>query len=500
MAQPLITLDNVTVRLRDRWYLRNTNWEIKQGEHWAVSGPNGSGKTTLAQTLAGRIPVVRGTVHRHFMVSEGLEKSILSVSSEERSELNRQEGVLDQARHFSGKIFDETLGHELFRPFLQDGDSAAVKRMEAACSDLDIQEMLVRPLHSLSTGELSKLLVARAVVSPPVFLILDEPFDGLDPSSRKQMEGVLAGLMARKVHLLLITHRIDEIFPGLTHVLLMNNGAIAARGKKSEVLQDGKMHSLFQETASLEQSGIPLIGGEWRHDASSAASALIEMEQVRVHYGPVQVLDQISWTMHAGENWAITGPNGSGKSTLLNLISGDELQAYANSIRVFGKKRGSGESVWDIKQKIGTVSHSLFTRYQKNLSVFETVCSGFFDSIGLYRNCTPGQKATAREWIRLLGIEALLECPFQHLSQGQRALALITRAMVKSPLLLLLDEPCAGLDWSNRQRVLELIELIGSRTATHIIYVTHHQEELVPCITHQLQLESGRAASAGPVS
>lgn len=498
MAQPLISLDNVTVRLRDRWYLRNTNWEILPGQHWAVLGPNGSGKTTLARTVAGRLPVVKGAVRRHFQTPEDLEHSILMVSSEERTEVHRQEGVLDQARHFSGKIFDTTPAHAMLRPYLQGDHVDSRKALETAGRELGIEALLSRPLLSLSTGEMSKLLLARAVAAPPALLILDEPFDGLDMTSRKQMEAILSRLMARRVHILFITHRVEEIFSDLTHVLLMQDGSIAARGEKSEILHNGRLGALYRPKAPKDKTELSLTKTAGQQKDLPAGSPVIEMERVRVRYGPVQVLEGVTWRMHRGENWAITGPNGAGKSTLLQLITGDELQVYANSIRLFGKQRGSGESIWALRQNIGTVSHSLLSRYHKPVSVFETVCSGFFDSVGLYKSCTPEQKAAARHWIHRLGIEDLQDCPLPHLSKGQRALVLITRAMVKSPLLLLLDEPCAGLDAGTRQQVLDLVEWIGSSTATDLIYVTHYQQELVPCITHKLQLKSGRTVAAGP--
>ena len=184
--------------------------------------------------------------------------------------------------------------------------------------------------------------------------------------------------------------------------------------------------------------------------------------------------------MRRGENWAVLGPNGSEKTTLISLIYADNLQAYANDIRLFRKRRGSGESIWEIKQCIGHVS--------SHLQVFDVVVSGFFDSTGLYRRPTEAQQAAAREWIQRLGITDLRDRIFSQLSYGERRLVIIVQALVKNPELLALDEPCQGLDPANRRRVLSMVDRIGFDTPTQILYVTHHQDEMPICITNVLRL------------
>ena len=216
------------------------------------------------------------------------------------------------------------------------------------------------------------------------------------------------------------------------------------------------------------------------------------MRNIHVAYGEHVVLDGLNWTVRRGEHWAVVGPNGSGKSTLLSLITGDNLQVYANEVYLFGKRRGEGESIWDIRRRIGVVSPELQLRYRKPVSVREVVLSGFFDSIGLYRRPDPEQEAIADRWLEILGMAERAERPFTRLSYGEKRLALIVRAMVKSPELLILDEPCQGLDRANREMVLALMEGIGEQTTTGLIYITHHEEEMIPCIDHILRLEKKR--------
>jgi molybdate transport system ATP-binding protein len=193
----------------------------------------------------------------------------------------------------------------------------------------------------------------------------------------------------------------------------------------------------------------------------------------------------------------VLGPNGAGKSKLLELITGDNVQGYANDIHLFGRKKGSGESLWEIKEKLSMVSAEFQMRYQKRIPAYDVICSGFFDSLGLYRRCTEEQHQAAREWLGLLKMEDMARKRFDHLSHGQQRLILLARAMVKSPLLMILDEPCEGLDYANRTRVLEFIEFIGSRTATDLIYVTHHKDEIPTCITHTLVLDNGKIVAMG---
>jgi molybdate transport system ATP-binding protein len=218
------------------------------------------------------------------------------------------------------------------------------------------------------------------------------------------------------------------------------------------------------------------------------ANPIIKFRDVTVRYGETVALNSVDWTVQGGENWAILGPNGSGKTTLISLVYADNLQAYANDIWLFGKKRGSGESIWEIKERVGLVSPHLQAGYSLIMRVFDVVVSGFFDSTGLYREPTGEQKSAAAEWIDRLGITDLQDRTFSRLSYGERRLVIIVRALVKSPDILALDEPCQGLDPVNRKRVLSMVDKVGISTPTQILYVTHHSDEIPRCITNTLRL------------
>lgn len=509
--RPVITLDNIAVRLRDRLFLQGTSWQICRHENWAVLGPNGSGKSTLARALFGGVPVVRGRVIRHGREGEGPNRrSIAYVSPELHREIMDREDLLDSFRDFSGKTDEATLVRDMVQEGLDEREREEGGGVQDRAREMGIDRLLDRGIASLSTGEMRKALMLRALLKRPELLILDEPFDGLDADSRDSLAGLIGGVVRRGVQIVLITHRPEEVLPEITDVLFLKSGRILLQAKKEEALRSEHARGLHEErikTASdfpfaLRKGNGADASRADRGRLSAAAPAcgpiLIRMRDVAVRYGGVAVLDGLDWVMRRGENWAILGPNGAGKTTLVELIVGDNLQAYANRIRLFGREKGSGESVWDIKRRIGVVASELQVKaYPEDMNAFEAVCSGFYDSFGLYRRCTEAQKERAKEWLRLFGIAGLADRNFGRLSYGQRQMVLIARAMVKSPDLLILDEPCDGLDGANRAKVLAMAEWVGSRTETDLLYITHQEKEILPCITNVMRLARGKVVEMG---
>jgi molybdate transport system ATP-binding protein len=215
------------------------------------------------------------------------------------------------------------------------------------------------------------------------------------------------------------------------------------------------------------------------------------MKDVDVTYQQVNVVDHLNWTVRRGERWALLGPNGAGKTTLLSLVLADNPQAYRNEIRLFGKPRGSGESIWQIKRRIGWVSPELHAFYDQAATCLDVVCSGYFDSVGLYRQVDETQQQIALGWLNALGLSELKARRFHSLSAGQQRVALLARALVKFPPLLVLDEPCQGLDDQRRAVFVGLVEQICSQTPVTLIFVTHYLEELPPAVNHRLRIEKG---------
>ena len=478
-GDPFITIEDVTVRVRDRFILPGTSWVIRAGESWAILGPNGAGKSSLARILMDDVPTSQGTVTRHHpdaardrigWVSPELQEWLLGV------EENRVEEGGCAGRDGKPETARETiLSGSLPGIYGARACRSIVKR-------LGIGYLLDRPMRHLSTGELRKVLIARALMKSPRLVVLDEPLGGIDAGSREELISLFNSLIKEHVQLVLVSHRADEIPSAIDHVLCVKDWRVVLQGRREEVLAGWQ-----RMNAEDEQPAACLPGENARETA--APEILVDMKGVTVKFGDVTILDGLDWTVRRGENWALLGPNGSGKTTLLSLITGDNLQAYANEIRLFGMLKGSGESLWDIREKIGVVSSELQLRYRKGIQARDVVASGLFDSIGLFRRLSPEDRRMVEDWMDLLGILPMAERGFEGLSYGERRMTLIARAMVKSPLLLILDEPCQGLDPANRRKMLKLIDRIGAGTGTRIVYVSHYADEIPSCINRVLRLE-----------
>ena len=487
----VVYLKNVTLRIRDQLLLANTNWQIEKGQHWAILGPNGAGKSTLVRALTGDVAVVRGRIS--FLNDKTDRIHTGYISFEQHQQLIMREDHRDESRFFSGKVDPGTTAYDM----LIDGDSESDRQIadvDRVAHKLRIEPLLEKSLRALSTGEMRRVQLARVLISAPEILILDEPFDGLDPSTRRDLTHLINDLMDDSRTVILVTHRQREILPNITHVLGVKNGEVVFQGGRKDILTPSRVEPLYNCEFSTFLA-LPPQTEQATPTTRAPDEVLVKLKNVTVGYGDTIILDNVNWTMKFSENWAILGPNGSGKTTLLNVISGDNPQAYANEVYLFGRRRGSGESIWDIKERVGIISSEFQIRYRKPITAFETVLSGYFDSVGLYRNATSMQKDTAERWMEILGIADLVDRTFNRLSHGQQRMVLLARSVVKMPMVLILDEPYQGLDRANRQRILDAIDVIGNRSGTHIIYVTHYPDEIPVCMTHMLRFEKAIAGT-----
>jgi molybdate transport system ATP-binding protein len=329
-------------------------------------------------------------------------------------------------------------------------------------------------------------MIAQALLKSPRLLILDEPFEGLDVSARSKLTQVINGLMNDQRQIILVTNRLAQIPPKISHVLGLKKGKVLFQGRREDCLDADKIEHLYHHEDSYVDR-ISFIKQFDDNTLEKIPDVLVEMKKTTVRYKDVVVLNKLNWQMKRGENWAIAGPNGAGKTTLLSLIAGDNLQAYANEIYLFGRRRGSGESIWEIKERIGMISSEFQIRYRKSIKVLDVILSGFFDSVGLYRQTTSTQRKIAEQWIEYLHMTDKTDKFYNRLSYGEQRLVLLARAMAKMPMLLILDEPCQGLDRTNRRMILDVVDAIALNKKTHILYVTHHADEIPDCITHMLQ-------------
>lgn len=339
MEAKFISLENATLRIRDKLILPGTDWVIRRGQNWAVLGPNGAGKSALVSALAGNVPVVKGRIVRHLPRALSSEISYVSFDLEQR--VIEQDRGRDEARFFSGRVDAVDRAGDILSPLESDSrplDPADEKMIDA----LDIRHLLDRGIRFLSTGEMRKILIARALIKSPGLLILDEPFAGLDVQAKNQLKNIILTLTGPACQLVLVAHRFEEITDNITHVLGLRDNRVFFKGPRREVLTAQRMTALY------ERPGPPAAAFPLKRtvpaEPARPPEVLVEMKNTSVKYGDQVVLDRLNWTIHTDENWAVLGPNGSGKSTLLNLIIGENQQAYANEIYLFGRRKGSGKA------------------------------------------------------------------------------------------------------------------------------------------------------------
>ncbi len=468
-----IRLDNLTVNFDDRFQLDEINWQLDDTQHWVITGANGSGKSALAAVLAGAGDNLSGTI-------EGLPANVGLVSFEAQAELIERERKKDDA-DIMDVISEGTPVHEILS---EGGRNPELTRQLVEMFKLD--SLLDRAFRKLSTGESRKVMLIRALASEPELLVLDEPFDGLDAYTLKMLQQYLAGLV-ESVPMVLVLNRFDEFPDFITHIAYVDHGRLQHQIDR----QDSKAYNELYQLLHLKTTDLEVPGAdpETAIPKLDPTQPLVRLNKINITYDGHRIIDSLHWTIERNQHWQLSGPNGSGKTGLLSLITGDHPQCYVNDIFVFGFQRGSGESIWQIKQFIGYVSTALQWEYKVGTGLRNVIISGFYDSIGLYTKATDRQKKIADEWLALLGMSDRADTPFNKLSYGDQRLLLIARAMVKHPPLLILDEPCLGLDDMNRQLVLALIEKICAGSETSVLYVNHHAEDKIKGIENYLQLE-----------
>ncbi len=467
-----ITLKNLTVDFDNRFQCKKINWTLNRGEHWLITGSNGSGKSALAAILAGYGDIEYG-------VATNLPQRVGLVSFEAQAELIAAERRKDDA-DIMDVITEGTPVQEIIDAVTTDPDTA-----NQLIEQLGLTPLLDRAFRKLSTGETRKVMLIRALSCKPQLLILDEPFEGLDAKSLDALQLHLAKV-AEHIPVVMILNRLDQCPGYITHIAYMNQGELQQTINRSDTeAHDALLQLLHLKTTDLE---LPPADPDFALPVLEADQPLVKLTDTAVRYGDTTIFENLDWTINRGQHWQLTGPNGSGKTALLSLITGDHPQCYVNDIFVFGFKRGSGESIWQIKQFIGYVSTALQWEYTVGTSLRNVIISGFYDSIGLYSKYTDNQKQIAEQWLEVLGMSDRANDTFTSQSYGDQRLLLIARAMVKHPPLLILDEPCLGLDDMNRQRVLALIELICSRSESTVLYVNHHAEDKIQGIENHLAL------------
>ncbi|TDB63827.1 ATP-binding cassette domain-containing protein [Arundinibacter roseus] len=491
---PVLSLQHISVRKFDSPVLFDLTWEVKPGEQWVICGGNGSGKTTLLETLASRWATTQGQLHKQGVVEfvandysfnriaraaaqyyqqrfQAYEAAVAPSVREVLTEQMKPVGTVDDK---SVQLAENTVSEE---------------KLEEVCSLLQLTHLLDQPFITLSNGETRRMLLARSLVKKPDILLLDHPFVGLDVHSREVLRTALATLASRGSTIILATSP-SEIPAFFTHILELNQGRIINQSTlenwspKSLMMSSESPHPHFENFTTFDAPS----GPDFAH--------AFDLRNIRVVYDGKAVLDQVNWKVQKGEKWALTGANGSGKSTLLSILTADHPQRFANDYDLFDQKRGGkGASIWDIKQKIGHVSPELHLYFPTETTVFKAIASGFFDATGVYfKKLNPHQTEQVHQMVALLQLTPEMDRPLQKLSKGEQRLVLLARALVKNPPLLIMDEPCQGLDVGSIEYFKAVVDALCGSDQRTLIYVSHYPHEIPSCVNNFLKLERGRVA------
>ena len=494
--QTIISFTNAYVQSLDQILLENISLSVKKGEQWAIIGASGSGKSALLKTIAGKFHISQGEF-KHPLLDEKAKKQnenqvlfnwknlISQVSPKHNfTNLSNTTSFYYQQR-FNSSDSEDTLTVEQFLSQIEPSTTTETWTFTKVLNRLHLQKLKDKHLIKLSNGETKRLLIAKALLKNPTLLLLDNPLTGLDIDTRKDINNLITEISESGISIILATSPY-EIPNAITHIAVLEDGKINKTFSRSEFKAEN-LH--FSSNPEIDSQELKKLLAKSTQDIFEN---IVEMKDVVIKYGEHIILDHVNWTIKQGERWALLGHNGAGKSTLLSLVNGDNPQAYANNISLFDVKRGSGESIWDIKKKIGFVSPEFFQYFPNGNSCLQVIESGFYDTLGLFRKSNPEKVKIAKRWMKLLEIENSTTKLFKNVSASTQRLCLLARALVKNPPLLIFDEPTQGLDSHQQNNFKYIVEKICEHSNVSLIYVSHYNHEIPKSVQNILKLEKGK--------
>jgi len=484
-SHALLSIVDARVRLSRRKILQVSSFTLHPGQHWCLYGGNGAGKTVFARLL--RNELIQGRRFVQFNKDFEPERDIVTVSFEEQQRLWALDNRHDISE-FDATARDAGTTLEILATSATDAPPAE-DQLAALLNRLGIAAQRQSGIRYLSSGQIRKGLIVRALLSKlpghARLLILDEPLEAIDRNARPIARRLLDEWLDGDNAIVSLCRRLDDIPDGATHLAEIVDLQLLRQGpiQKFESPEKAIKKRIEEVLSNLH---LPCERESRESTAPQDREMPVCLREVTARYRDKVVLHQVNWRMEYGTHTLIEGPNGCGKSTLLSLIDGENHMAYGQEVYLFGRKRGSGESVWDIKARFGVVSNEIHNKYLKGWKVIDVVVSGFFDTVGLYDDSGGTQVDTAEQWLKALGVVELEREYYQEVSFGQQRLVLLARAMVKNPEVLILDEPCVGLDDYHRELILRVVDKIAAETSTQIIFVSHTEGEAPSCINQTL--------------
>lgn len=474
MKTPIISVTNLSIERQNKQILKNISFTLNNGEQLFLTGNSGAGKTSLGMALAGKL-YHSGLVE----FAPTLENSLPKISFVSQlytfNNKTRTNDFYYQQRYNSYDSTDSATVREVLLEKL--GAVELSEQVTFLLNQLALLHRLDAPLVQLSSGERKKIQLIEALSILSDIFILDNPYIGLDKVAVDNLNQYLSELADRGLTIIIIGDNV-AIPEFVTHVATLNNGEDISIVPANKYIRP-------VESVMLDLHAIHL------EPVSFDFNSIIEFVDVTVDYAGKQVLHNIDWKVIQGDKWLLQGHNGAGKSTLLSLIYGDHPQSYANEIYLFGKKRGSGESVWDIKKNIGFISPELHWYFNPGITCLDTIISGFFDTPGIYSKLKPEHIKLATEWLERLDLISHKNSTFSQVSPGIQRVVLLARALVKNPPLFIFDEPCQGLDDVRSQQFIQIIDTLFADKERTMIYVSHRPDQIPQCINNKIVLENG---------
>lgn len=482
----LLEVSNAKIQQAGNQLIEDLNFRWNKGENWAIIGESGKELTAFLEALRGNTVISTGTVHHPFAEEYALQKNsageihsfrdliaYVSQRYELKNRSNQQNFYFQQ--RFNSSESDQTL---TVSEYLENAynTTPGFWTVEKATEILNLRHLRNQSLLKLSNGETRRLVLALGLMKQPVVYLMDQPMTGLDLRTREEFGEIIKKMIEAGVNIL-ITCSGDEIPDGITHVAKLNSMGIAEIWTIKSFPHLEHRRSSHQWDWTLLKKLLP--------KNQSLNYPLVQLENVNIIYGQKQILKNINWQIESGDRWLLKGQNGSGKSTLISLLIGENPQAYAQNITLFGRKRGSGESIWDVKRPTGFVAPELSRYFPSNQTCEKVILSGYSDTMGLFKKATSDQKSKADQWLSLFELTEVKDHPISRLSVAQQRWTLLARAMIKEPILLILDEASQGLDDSQRALYKATLEKICEHSSITLIFVSHYLED-IPCQVNKI--------------
>jgi len=465
--ETMIHLRNIDFIRAGKKLYENFSWIIETNENWIITGPNGSGKTFLLEMLSGNAHVPKGEISYDFVKGKTWDerfaekrRMITYIPTHALHAFLHGPDLYYQQRYYGigdehGLTVKDVLGENIMK----------LKEFDIPSSS-SIEHLMDVEVTHLSNGQLKKLLMLKSFVKGmPKLLLMDYPFEGLDYESRKNLCEFIDFIATRHgVQVVMVDHQ-NDIPTCINRRLTVEQFKIV----RSETL-DGEDESITTNAQSESSQGNPITSGQ----------EVIRIKNLLLKHGDHEIFKGFNWRVNKGERWALTGRNGSGKTTLFSLIFADHPQAYAQEIYLFGRRRGSGESIWDIKKKINYLGPEQIS-FLNAKGIFRTALQ-YIKSVN-----TKFSDAVFQQLVSHFQAQSFIDKPVSALSSGELQLLIILNCFLSEKELWLLDEPFQFLDPDQKDRLTRYLLTHLSREIT-LILITHNDADLATWTDKRMQI------------